>query len=158
MRTVYIILLSFLSVSGFTQNTNLDLETNNNYLYNDTLHSKTRDTTYNLNEIVISALRTPTKLLKTADAISIITNKNINRLQARTTPELLFNQNAVFLQKTNHGGGSPFLRGLTGNQTLHLVDGIRLNNATFRYGPNQYLNTIDPFTLEKVEILRGAGQ
>ena len=50
----------------------------------------------------------------------------------------------VWVQKTNHGGGSPFIRGLVGNQILVLVDGIRLNNATLRYGPNQYLATVDP--------------
>lgn len=75
----------------------------------------------------------------------------------RTTPEALMGSNGVFIQKTNHGGGSPFIRGLTGNQTLILVDGIRLNNSTFRYGPNQYLNTIDMFTIDKIEVAKGIG-
>ena len=65
--------------------------------------------------------------------------------------------NGVFVQKTNHGGGSPFVRGVTGNQTLIIVDGIRLNNSTFRYGPNQYLNTIDPYTINKIEVAKGTG-
>lgn len=60
------------------------------------------------------------------------------------------------MQKTAHAGGSPFIRGLTGNQVLQLVDGIRLNNSTFRYGPNQYLNTIDPFSVEQAEVIRSA--
>ncbi len=63
----------------------------------------------------------------------------------------------VFMQKTNHGGGSPFVRGLTGYHTLILVDGIRLNNAIFRSGPNQYLNTVDPLMLSQIEVLRGPG-
>ena len=66
--------------------------------------------------------------------------------QFRTTPESLVGTTGVFIQKTNHGGGSPFIRGLTGNQTLILIDGIRVNNSTFRYGPNQYFNTIDDHT------------
>ena len=63
----------------------------------------------------------------------------------------------MFVQKTNHGGGSPFVRGLVGNQVLVLVDGIRLNNSTFRYGPNQYLATVDPGTVNRFEVLRGSG-
>jgi hemoglobin/transferrin/lactoferrin receptor protein len=110
-----------------------------------------------LSEIVITAQRSATNRFSTAEAIDIIYSKNIENRQSRTTPEALTAINGVFIQKTNHGGGSPFLRGLTGNQTLLLVDGIRLNNATFRYGPNQYLNTIDPLSIERLEVLRGGG-
>ena len=96
-------------------------------------------------------------LIKTPEAIRVLDNKAIEKYQLRTTAEALLLSPAVFVQKTNHGGGSPFLRGLTGNQTLLLVDGIRLSNSTFRYGPNQYLNTIDVFSLEKMEVLSGSG-
>ena len=75
----------------------------------------------------------------------------------RTAPEALADAAGVFVQKTNHGSGSPFLRGLVGNQVLVLVDGIRLNNATFRYGPNQYLATLDPALIERIEVVRGSG-
>jgi outer membrane cobalamin receptor len=77
--------------------------------------------------------------------------------ETRTTPEWLMHQTGVMVQKTNHGGGSPTLRGLQGNQTLMLVDGIRLNNSIFRYGPNQYLNTVDAFGLDQMEVLFGNG-
>ena len=75
----------------------------------------------------------------------------------RTTPEALMGSSGVFVQKTNHGGGSAFIRGLTGNQTLLMLDGIRLNNATFRYGPNQYLNNIDLYTINQIEVSKGTG-
>lgn len=64
------------------------------------------------------------------------------------------NTDGVFVQKTNHGGGSKFIRGLTGNQTL-LFDGIRLNNSIYRYGPNQYLNTVDVFIIDRMEVAKG---
>jgi outer membrane cobalamin receptor len=75
----------------------------------------------------------------------------------RSTPEALQGTSGVFVQKTNHGGGSPMLRGLMGNQVLLLLDGFRLNNSTSRFGPNQYFNTIDLFSIERMEVLRGGG-
>lgn len=61
----------------------------------------------------------------------------------------------VMVQRTQRGAAAPFIRGLTGQQVLILIDGIRLNNATFRAGPNQYFNTIDPGMVERIEIVRG---
>ena len=110
-----------------------------------------------IGEVVITANRYGALVTESPEAIRVLGNNAIQKYQLRTTAEALQLSPGVFVQKTNHGGGSPFLRGLTGNQTLLLVDGIRLSNSTFRYGPNQYLNTIDVFSLEKIEILRGAG-
>jgi outer membrane cobalamin receptor len=108
-------------------------------------------------EIVVTANRHGSMRMNTPEAISSTESKTIEKFQLRTAPEALMQSAGVFVQKTNHGGGSPFLRGLTGNQTLLLVDGIRLSNATTRYGPNQYFNTIDLFSIEKIEVLRGGG-
>jgi outer membrane cobalamin receptor len=110
-----------------------------------------------LSEVVITANRYGSVQLKTPEAIRVVDSKSIEKFQFRTAPEALLLSPGVFVQKTNHGGGSPFLRGLTGNQTLLLIDGIRLSNSTMRYGPNQYFNTIDVFSLEKIEVLRGSG-
>jgi hemoglobin/transferrin/lactoferrin receptor protein len=107
--------------------------------------------------VLITALRQKADLKVAPFQIKIIEKSDWTKSIARTTPEALLQMNGVWLQKTSHGGGSPFLRGLTGNQTLQILDGIRLNNAVTRYGPNQYLNTIDIFGLEKVEVMLGEG-
>ena len=117
-----------------------------------------RDTLYNqLDSVLVTSRNIKTSQAKSPYVISSIDQNQIRETNARTTPEALQGVAGVFLQKTNHGGGSAFIRGLTGNQTLLIIDGIRLNNATYRYGPNQYLNTIDMFTLERVDVLKGIG-
>lgn len=108
-------------------------------------------------QVVVTAQRYETPTFERPEALTVVSLRDLARNALRSTPEVLEGQSGVFIQKTNHGGGSPFVRGLTGQQTLLLVDGIRLNNATFRSGPNQYLNTLDPFLLDRVEIARGSG-
>ena len=110
-----------------------------------------------LSEVVISANRYNTLGISTPEAIRVLNIKPVQENQVRTLPEALNLTPGVFVQKTNHGGGSPIIRGLTGNQTLLLLDGIRLSNSTMRYGPNQYFNTIDVFSIDRMEVLRGGG-
>ena len=112
---------------------------------------------YNIAEVVITANRKSSLSMDTPEAIKVVENAQAEKYQMRSTPEALQLTAGVFVQKTNHGGGSPIIRGLTGNQTLLLIDGIRLNNAIYRYGPNQYLNTVDILSAEKLEVLRGSG-
>ncbi len=90
-------------------------------------------------------------------SLSYLSEQNMQHNISRSMAEAMTTTAGVWMQKTNHGGGSPFVRGLTGNYTLFLIDGIRMNNSTFRYGPNQYFNTISPFSVNSVEVLRGAG-
>ena len=109
-----------------------------------------------LDQVVITAQRFETNSLDIPATLSVYSQEIHRDLNPRSMAEALMGVPGVWIQKTNHGGGSPFIRGLTGNQTLLLLDGIRLNNSTYRYGPNQYLNTVDPLTLGRVEVFRGS--
>lgn len=124
----------------------------------DAQQKESADTTVlKLNEVVLTAQRKPQQNLLVPYSVNTLGRKEMDDYQFRTTPEAMMAMNGVFVQKTNHGGGSAFLRGVTGNQTLILVDGIRLNNAIFRYGPNQYLNTVDAYSISKIEVAKGTG-
>ena len=78
---------------------------------------------------------------QTPNAISLIDREQIDRTNADITPQILRETVGVWTQQTTAGQGSPLLRGLTGYQTSIHLDGVRLNNSTFRSGPNQYLAT-----------------
>ena len=75
--------------------------------------------------------------------------------QYRTTTKALEDVPGVMVQKTSHAQGSPYIRGFTSFRNLMMVDGIRLNNSIFRPGPNQYWNLIDPFTISRLEVVKG---
>jgi outer membrane receptor protein involved in Fe transport len=76
-------------------------------------------------------------------------------LDAETTTALLRGVPGLFFQQTTPGQSTPIVRGLRGSQVLHLVDGVRLNDAVFRDAPNQYLALVPTFALEAVEVLPG---
>ncbi len=108
-----------------------------------------------LPEVVVTATRTEETSASLPYSISVVGRQELLWDLPRTTPEALRELPSVMLQKTAHGQGSPYLRGFTGFRTLMLVDGIRLNNSTFRDGPNQYWNTVDAMALERLEVVRG---
>ena len=105
--------------------------------------------------VVVTATQTERDPYSLPFSVSVIGHPELERKAPRTTPEALRELPSVMLQKTSHGQGSPYLRGFTGFRTLLLVDGIRLNNSTFRDGPNQYWNTVDSFALQRLELVRG---
>lgn len=110
-----------------------------------------------LNEVILTALRSKQENLRTPYSVNAVNTQELNKYNPRSTPEALQGLTGVFVQKTNHGGGSAFVRGLTGNQALLLLDGVRLNNSTYRYGPNQYLNTVDMYSIGRIEVVKGTG-
>jgi hemoglobin/transferrin/lactoferrin receptor protein len=116
--------------------------------YADTIH---------LDAVVVVGRRVEAALNDRPEAISVMNMRQLKSLSPMNMPDAMSAMPGVFMQKTNQGGGSPFVRGLTGYHTLILVDGVRLNNAIFRSGPNQYLNTVDPLMIRQIEVLRGPG-
>ena len=102
-------------------------------------------------------LRNQQSIFDSPVAASITTRQQIAEKQSPDIFHALQNEVGVLMQRTGIGQSSPFVRGLTGQQVLILVDGIRLNNSFFRRGPNQYFNTIDPGMIDHIEVLRGQG-
>ena len=102
-------------------------------------------------------LRSQKSLFDTPVAGSVRSRQEMSERQASDMFHALQNEVGVLMQSTAAGQASPFIRGLTGQQVLILVDGIRLNNSITRRGPNQYFNTIDPGMVDRIEVLRGQG-
>ena len=107
-------------------------------------------------KIILSVARTASKSKKIAEKVSIIGKNEIIEQQPNTGAELLALAPAVRIQKSQGGGGSPVLRGFEANRVLLVVDGIRMNNAIYRSGHLQNAITIDPNTIERVEIVYGS--
>lgn len=108
-----------------------------------------------LDPVVITATRTARKQVNTPVAGDVIDEMTYQERNYRTAMDALKDVPGVLPQKTSHGQGSPFIRGLTGYYTLLMVDGIRLNHSVFRSGPNQYFAGIDPFSISRYEVVKG---
>lgn len=114
------------------------------------------DSTLEIKEIIVSAARMAQSRGKVNMPVQVISGGQLNSNSSRNLVEALQHE-GIWMQKTNHGGGSPFIRGLTGNQVLIIKDGIRLNNSIYRYGPNQYLSLQSIYDQQQIEIIRGSG-
>ena len=73
----------------------------------------------------------------------------------QTSADLLQKTGHVFIQKSQLGGGSPFIRGFSANRLLLTVDGVRMNNAIFRGGNLQNVISIDPLSVQNAEVILG---
>ncbi len=87
---------------------------------------------------------------------SVVQRRDLDERLVQSAPEALRYEAGVYVQQTAHGQASPYVRGLTGQQTVMFFDGVRMNNSTFRQGPNQYFFTVDSRTIEQLEVVRGA--
>lgn len=107
-----------------------------------------------IEEIQVTATRRATDVRDVSAAVNIISIDEVRNQKLVT--DALAAEPGVFLQQTTPGQGAAIVRGLKGSEVLHLVDGMRMNNAIFRNAPTQYLSMVAPGTVERIEIVRGA--
>ncbi len=109
-----------------------------------------------LNDVVVSANRWQGKAKFNTRHIKLIKQDEIAKLSSGTMADLMGSTGAVFIQKSQQGGGSPMIRGFSTNRLLYVVDGIRMNTAIFRSGNLHNIIALDPYALEQSEVLFGA--
>ena len=108
-----------------------------------------------LGDLVVSATRWRQNYTTVAQAITVIDPQQLDAQQPQTMADALGLGGKVFIQKSQQGGGSPMIRGFATNRLLYTVDGIRMNFAIFRAGNIQNVINLDPFTMERIEVLFG---
>ncbi len=106
-----------------------------------------------VDEIIVSVARRETSTHDLSSAISVVDSSLDSNSQLIT--DALADAPGVFLQQTTPGQGSVIIRGLRGSSILHLVDGMRFNNAIFRNAPTQYFALVPTSAIERVETIRG---
>jgi len=105
-------------------------------------------------EVIVTSSRIPEPANQIIGSVSVITRADIVESMANDVGNLLEQLGTIDVV---HSGGpgqteSLFMRGANSNQTLVLVDGVRLNPATIGVASIQ---NISPELLERIEVVRG---
>ncbi|RJP60668.1 MAG: TonB-dependent receptor [Ignavibacteriales bacterium] len=114
-------------------------------------------TNISLDQIVVSATKWNQLNRENPTKVSMVTPKDLALQNPQTAADLLNISGEVFIQKSQQGGGSPMIRGFATNRLLIAVDGIRMNTAIFRSGNLQNVISLDPFSIERAEVMFGPG-
>ena len=108
-----------------------------------------------LSPIVVTPSRTAEPLSETLGDNSVISRDALDSMPNGTLADALERQHAI--TSVNYGGPQSVntinIRGTNSNQSLVLIDGLRVNNATTGLPP---LSAIPLNSIERVEIVRGA--
>jgi vitamin B12 transporter len=118
-----------------------------------------QDSTRVLNDVVVTATRSPKKQSEIGRVVTVITIEQINRSQGKTLPQLLNSVPGITFSGSENAPGissSLYLRGASTGNTLILVDGFAVNNSSSIEGAYD-LNAFPLDQIERIEILKGSG-
>lgn len=104
--------------------------------------------------VVVTATRTAETADESLSAVTVIDREEIERSQAQTVPELLEGRPGLDFAKSGGPGQvtSLFTRGTESDQTLVLIDGVRMGSVSSG-GPS--LEFLPVSQIERIEIVRG---
>lgn len=115
------------------------------------------DTDTELDQLVVTATRTPIAIKNTASSVSVITREEIELKQFQTLADALKGESGIRVVELGGRGSqtSVFARGSNSNHTLVLVDGIEINDPSAPSGAFDFANFLLD-EVESIEIVKGS--
>jgi vitamin B12 transporter len=114
--------------------------------------------TLQLQEVIVTATRTEKNVADVGRSITLITSDNIKNSIYNSVSELLSQQEGIYIVGNSQNPGmiqSIFSRGANSNQTLIMIDGVRITDpSTPNNAPD--LSELSLANVEKIEIVRGS--
>ncbi len=107
--------------------------------------------------IVTAANRTETSLDKVGQSVSVVDLAEIERRQTQNVADILRTIPGVTIARNGSIGGvaSVFIRGAESDQTVALIDGVKLNDPSSVGGGFDFGNLMTG-NIERIEVLRGS--
>lgn len=107
--------------------------------------------------VEVTATRLPTTQAAAGVAISVITEDDIERAGYRNVADALEPLPGVAITRNGAPGAatSVFIRGMSGDGVLVLIDGVPVNDPSSTGGGFDFA-TLDAAAIERIEVLRGA--
>ena len=105
--------------------------------------------------LIYSVDRVPERTFDTARAVEVITISDLWRKSGMSLSDVLQHEVGISVINVDAPGGLPAVRGLNGKQVMLLIDGVKVNNTTWRGSGKDYLGLVDLAQIERIEIVRG---
>ena len=119
------------------------------------LHAFSQEKTQELDSIVINSTRISLPFKKNSRTITVITAKDIKNSAATNVADLLQQVTGVDVRRRGTGGGQSdlYIRGGGFDQTLLLIDGIKMDDA--QTGHHSMNAALPIEVIERIEIIKG---
>jgi vitamin B12 transporter len=115
------------------------------------------DTAADAPEVVVTASRSARPLAQVGEAVSVLATPEIERLQSNNVLDLLRTLPGVAITRTGGIGtaSSVFIRGAESDQTVALIDGVKLNDPSTPGGGFNFGNLLTG-NIARIELVRGS--
>lgn len=120
--------------------------------------AQTRDSSNQLNEVIVTANKIEQKQNTTGKVITVITKEELEKSAGKTVAQVLNEQAGLVINGALNNPGSVqtvYMRGANAGRVLILIDGIPVNDPS-DINNNFDLNLISVNDVERIEIAKGA--
>lgn len=109
-----------------------------------------------LSTVTVEAPASNTLASGTALPVGSVSRAQLDASASPALADAMKGMEGINVQRPGVWGGKAFVRGLGGERVAVLIDGQRVNRAC-TFGMDQGLATIDPSSVERIEVLSGPG-
>jgi len=111
---------------------------------------------YKLNDVVITATKTPANTLELANSVSVIDSIQISNSNSNNVFDVLKNETGISFTRQGGNGtlSNLYIRGANSSHTLVLIDGVEVNLTNDPSGVYDF-SALPIDNIERIEVLRG---